>query len=249
MTREPPRPAQNVEKMSKGQLAYRLGTYTNYLNMPASRTRDVGLHAMHKDPALPRIAAIPDGQGSYLLHHACRNHAIVSIEKVLEAWPRAASMVTRCHPAKPARWTPLHCLCDTQVQHVVGNELLLARIANKLLHHMPRVAIMHATQQTQATFLHMLSSRGRWHFLDAVLWPMWGGQRTVTREDVKDMLNATNRNGLACVDLSLKGESGQAQWLSHYFHAKNAKPNLKNPPGFVKRTAMGTLWVGWQRLA
>ena len=59
---------------------------------------------------------------------------------------------------------------------------------------------MHKTQQTKATFLHMLASRGRWDFLEVIMWPMWGGNFKVTQEDIRSMLNDVNQHGLACYD-------------------------------------------------
>ena len=64
------------------------------------------------------------------------------------------------------------------------------------------------------------------------------------KEDVTTMLNSVNRNGLACIDLSLKGESGMAQCMSHYFHAKHAKPNPKKLPGFDPQQWAPSGWDG-----
>ena len=98
------------------------------------------------------------------------------------------------------------CLCDRQAIKKRENERFLGQLALKLLTHMSRPTIMHKTQQSSATFLHILASRGRWDFLEVIMWPLWGGRFAVTQSEVSDMLNDVNGNGYACFDLSMKND-------------------------------------------
>ena len=229
---------------TSGQVQGMALRYMSYLAGRRSVARDQAMDQMIANRALPRIAKIADGSGSLLLHHVCNQHAKEVFDPVLHAYPRAASILTRAHPAKPAQWTPLHCLCDRQVQKKRENERSIAAMALLLLAEMTKGAIMHRTQQNNSTFLHMLCSRGRWDFLEVVLWPMWGGRFAVTQEEVRTMLDDVNGHGLACYDLCMKNDKRVGYWLKVNFKAEPAKDNPKMHPDFDPEQYAPSGWTG-----